>query len=66
MEKRFLGHSDIIHAEHVTAAISKQKIGKWLDHFEKLMDLLLKLNYFYKTDKKALDDDLFLLALFLL
>lgn len=58
MEKRFLSHSDIVRAERITANISRQKIGKWLDHFEKLMDLLLKLNYFYKTDKKASDDDL--------
>ena len=50
-------HADIIHAEKVTAARSRQEIGNWLEKFEYLINLLLKLNYFFKINLPVEDDN---------
>ena len=58
MEKRFLNFADIIHAENMTTETSNREIGEWLKSFENLINLLIKLNYFYDSDKLASDNDL--------
>lgn len=47
--KRLLNYSDILLHEELTSEKSKQEIGKWFSKFEKLVDLLLKLNYYIDT-----------------
>jgi hypothetical protein len=49
LEKRLLDYSDILFHENLTSEKSGQKIGKWFVKFEKLVDLLLKLNYHIDT-----------------
>ncbi|MFI5342780.1 MAG: hypothetical protein ACHQUC_01020 [Chlamydiales bacterium] len=53
MNKKFLNHAKIVHAEGITTTIARQEIGKWLEKFEEFMNLFLKLNYFFKTDYPA-------------
>ena len=56
MNKRLLNYLDILRAEIVTSEISRKEIGNWFLKFEQLIDLLLKLNYYFDNKKSAAEE----------
>jgi hypothetical protein len=56
MEMRKMNYKDIPNAERVTAARTRNEMGKWFVKFEQLMDILIKLNYHYYNTESATDE----------
>lgn len=54
--KRQLNYDDILCAEEETSAIARIKIEKWFIKFDQLINLLLKLNYYFDITKSATEE----------
>ncbi len=51
-----MNYKDILRAEILTAERTRNEMGKWFVKFEQLMDILIKLNYYYSDTESATDE----------